>query len=455
MQNEKKRKLHLVYILLALVVACGMWFYVDEHSNNGGPRVHQTEITDIPIEYVNADKLAGRGLMMLKEQTTRTADITFEGIRRQVARLERDKVRLTVDLSDVTMPGIQFITYKISYTDPRIFADEIQIKQRSSATVHISELDSKEVEVRCELIGGVAEGYSAGQLELSQEMIEIRGQAQDIDLVSYVKVTLDIGDAAVETVSKSLPLQYYDRNGQLLSAEGIHPAVEEVQVTMPVSVTKELRLKVDFLETEGARARNVDVKIQPETITVSGDASRLRNVETILLGEIDLMELAESGQATHYYPIIIPDGCKNLSGVTRATLQISFKDMAKTTVTTSAFAYRNLPTGKKIEILTEELPIRIFGTAEDVAAVNGEDIVLTADLANYAAASGTYTVPATVRINTAGDIGVLGTYQVQVTIREWTEESEKGETLPESGNSGETGSGAGAEGENSSGTTAE
>ena len=115
MQNEKKRKLHLVYILLALVVACGMWFYVDEHSNNGGPRVHQTEITDIPIEYVNADKLAGRGLMMLKEQTTRTADITFEGIRRQVARLERDKVRLTVDLSDVTMPGIQFITYAVPW----------------------------------------------------------------------------------------------------------------------------------------------------------------------------------------------------------------------------------------------------------------------------------------------------------------------------------------------------
>lgn len=42
-----------------------------------------------------------------------------------------------------------------------------------------------------------------------------------------------------------------------------------------------------------------------------------------------------------------------------------------------------------------------------------------ADLTNYSAASGTYTVPAFVEVaSNAGDLGVSGNYQVQVRIRE-------------------------------------
>ena len=69
-------------------------------------------------------------------------------------------------------------------------------------------------------------------------------------------------------------------------------------------------------------------------------------------------------------------------------------------------------------MLTEELTVSIFGTAEEVAAITTENLIVTADLTDYAAASGTYTVPATVSVKGTGDIGILGKYQVQVTIRE-------------------------------------
>ena len=44
------------------------------------------------------------------------------------------------------------------------------------------------------------------------------------------------------------------------------------------------------------------------------------------------------------------------------------------------------------------------------------------DLSNYAAASGTYTIPVSIKVENAGDIGVTGTYHAQVTIREQAEE---------------------------------
>ena len=68
----------------------------------------------------------------------------------------------------------------------------------------------------------MAEGYSAGKLQLSQTAMEIRGQAEDIDAVSYAKVDLDIGTDATDTVTAELDYQFYDANDQLLDATSIH-----------------------------------------------------------------------------------------------------------------------------------------------------------------------------------------------------------------------------------------
>ena len=52
------------------------------------------------------------------------------------------------------------------------------------------------------------------------------------------------------------------------------------------------------------------------------------------------------------------------------------------------------------------------------------DILVVADLSDYSSASGTYTVPATVRLTNGADLGVIGEYQVQARIREASLEEE-------------------------------
>ena len=333
---------------------------------------------------------------------------------------------MTVDLSSVSRAGVQGIGTSLSFTDRKFsLNNNVTIMDRSfyNATVNISELNSNMVDVRCELVGNVAESYSAGEIQLSQDTLEIRGLAKDINPVSYAKVVLDIGKNAVETVSKDLPIQFYDRYDNLIENENIYPTVDTIQATLPVFVTKELTLVVDFKEAPGARKSNLDAPITPATITVSGDAGKLKNVDTIVLGEFDLLDLLKEGvssesYATYSYPIIIPEGCQNLSGVTRATMQIKFNDLATSEVTATQMQYAALPEGKEAQILTEELLVTVFGTAANVANITTENLIVTADLTDYSAASGTYTVPATVSVKGNSDIGILGKYQVQVTIRE-------------------------------------
>ena len=429
MKHELKNQ-KIPYILLALLVAVVFWLFVDEFGNNGQARSVLSTITDIPITYVGEDDLADRGLMLVDEGTSATVDLTLEGPRRLVSQPGRDDVRVTADLSNVTGAGVQTIPYEVSFSDSRITASMIDSRSIRSATATISELNSKTVDIICDLMGNVAEGYSAGELELSQTTLEIRGQEADISGVSYVRVTLDIGEDATATVSEALEFTYYDENDQVLDSTGIHPTVDSVQATLPVYVIKELELIVDFLEAPGARVSNLQYEISPSTITVSGDAELLRDVDSITLGQFSLLDLLGSGATTHNFSVIVPDGCQNLSGVTRATLSVEFQDMTWRQVTTSQFRYENLPEGRQAEIITQQMTVSIFGTTADTAAILGDDITVVADLSNYSGASGTYTVPATIQVDTAGDVGVSGTYHVQVTITEGTEPEPQPEPEP-------------------------
>ena len=212
--NNNQHLWKILYLILSIVIAAGVWYYVDESSG----RVVTQTVSGIPIEYINEDALTDKGLMLEETEnsgTSTTVDITFKGRRRHIVQLDRSKVRVTADLSGITAAGVQTVTVTPSYTDRQFNQSNTTIDKQSiyAATVNICELSHKEVELRCELTGNVAEGYSAGKVQLSQTSIAIRGQKEDIEHVSYAKVTFDIGRNARETVTALLGLPALRRGG--------------------------------------------------------------------------------------------------------------------------------------------------------------------------------------------------------------------------------------------------
>ena len=416
--NKNPKLWNILYLILAIVVAAGVWFYVDENSD----RTVSVTVTDIPIEYTNQASLTDNGLMLVEGDdsgTDATIDITFKGKRRHVVRLDRSKIRVTADLSSVTSAGVQSVNITTSYTDRKFNQSNTTIDKQSIylATVNICELSHKEVELRCELTGNVAEGYSAGKVQLSQTSIAVRGQEEEIAKVSYAKVIFDIGKNTKETVTADLDYQFYDEDGQVLNLSGIHAEAGQIQATLPVYVTKELKLTVDFKEAPGAQLEDMTRAIKPESVVVSGDASVLNDMDSIVLDSFDLLSVTTES-TSHSYAILVPDGCENLSGVTRATLEIGYPDKTVADVTTHNIRVENASASRNVELLTQELSVRIFGTAVEMEGITGEDVAVVADLSDYAVASGTYMIPAQVRVGDGKTIGVSGTYQIQVRIPE-------------------------------------
>lgn len=439
MERKKMDRQKAMYLALSCLVAVTLWIFVDLTGDNGDAKKVEIDINNIPIEYLNTDTvLAQRGLMLLEEGTTQTVNVKLTASTRwNSTSLDRSAVRATVDLADVTETGTQRLNITILYPDG---TEGISKKSSSPsmATVNIGELYHKEVEVRCERVGTVAEGYSAGELELSPSVLEIRGQKEDIDPVSYVKVVLNYDDAT-STITQELDFQYYDANDQLLSGDGIHPTVDKITATLPVNVTKELTLTMNFIQSPGARLTNTVWDIEPRSILVSGDADLLKDVETIVLDDFDLASL--DSNTRYSYTIPLPEGCENLSGVTKATLTISFKDMKSAPVTTTRIQCENVPEGKVADVLTEQLTVVIYGTSADVDAVTGSDLLAVADLTNFGSAAGTYTVPVEIR-SQRGDLGISGTYQIRVTLRDTQDEepdqNEPSEDTPSDGETQET-----------------
>ncbi len=130
--------------------------------------------------------------------------------------------------------------------------------------------------------------------------------------VSYAKVSLSVMYAS-STVVQLLEYELYDHNDQVIENPNIHAARDTIQVTLPVDVEKDLPLEVNLEESPGYSSSNVECRVEPSTIKVSGDAAILGSVDSIVLGSIDLSSL-NSTTNTLRFSIELPEGCENLSG---------------------------------------------------------------------------------------------------------------------------------------------
>ena len=410
MEQTKGRK--AVFIAISILVALLVWFYANSDTEV------EIAVEGVPIVFTNVDNaLADKWLMLLSDEDE-TIDLKLCMPRSTYFKLDTSKIHAEVNLGTITATGTQSITYSVVYPrGPRgeLLSSSITQKEPTvrSTTVEIGELFRKDVEIRCKVVGNVADGFIAGTVRMLPETLEVRGQQIDIMQVNYAQVTLNI-ENATSTVVELLDFELYDFSDQPIRSARIHPASESVQVTMPVMTVKEIPLKVEFVETAGSRLENVKWELTPvDTITLSGDASTMANIEEIKLDTLSLADLR--AEETFTYEIQLPSGVNNLSGVTSVTLTILFDDISSRTMNAVRFSYESLTSDREVTIVTSTRPVTLRGTSEALEQVSEDDLRVVADLTNVSDADGVYTVPANVYVDGL-DIGAVGSYQVTVRL---------------------------------------
>ena len=404
-----------LYVAISILLAIAFWLYV--RAENDIPV--QNVVRGIPIQIMSEDVLEARGLMV-SEVNPDTINITFEGSSSVVPRLNRNNVTVTVDVSRITSEGEHDLTYTVNMPTNLNTTGGSGITRTSdvtSITVTVVPLYTREIPIEGTFVGDVAEGYQAGELEITPETVIISGEESAVNQVARAVVEVG-GDSLTSTYTGELPITLLDRDGQVIENDQISLSVDTALVILPVEVVKEVPLTVNLIPGGGISQDDIDryvqVDVQPESITIAGAAEDIEPVSEISLGDIDLSQIITTG--TFEMPIELANELTNISGVTRATITVTIQGLETRTLSVSNFELRNVSEGFHAEMVTESIDIQIRGPGDSLDQISPSQILVVGDLTDIISATGRYTVPARVYLNGPSDVGVVGEYNVTVQV---------------------------------------
>ena len=402
-----------LYIALSLLIAVVFWLYVDDVQ---GSAITETYYR-VPIEFIGAeDTLPSRGLMLLEGEDI-TIDLKLSGPRILISGLDKDDIRIQVNLSNISAVGTYTLNYQLLYPDD---VDPTKITRdwasRTMVTVEVVELYTKMIPVEVAATGEVAEDYifMAERLVLDPATLTVSGREEDVDQVASARINLDLTGVS-SSISRKFDYDLLDADGNVVEVEGIRISDNQVQVDAPIYLIKTLDLTVKFKESPGSMLEDVKWKLEQNTIEVAGDAASLENKEDILLGEIDLSSLLSDTEMV--LDISLPAGTVNISGFTTTTLTISFSDdLATKALSVSNISAVGLSEGQSFDRLTNSVEVVLRGPEDILDQVTAEDVRIVVDLEEYTS-NGTYSVPAQVLVDGYDNVGAVGSCSVACKIR--------------------------------------
>jgi YbbR domain-containing protein len=156
------------------------------------------------------------------------------------------------------------------------------------------------------------------------------------------------------------------------------------------------------------------IKIEPQKIQVSGSDAQLADLNELVLGTINLGEIAQDGDLT--FPIVLPEGVENQTGLVEAKVTIQFPNLATKTFRVTNITARNVPAGMRAELITKALEVTVRGPSALIGTMKEKDISAYVDFTG--AKTGSDTKKAEIVLSDAfNEAGAVGSYSVSVTVR--------------------------------------
>lgn len=393
----------IVTIVLSVVFSFALWMYVVMVI---GPE-YQDTFRDIPVTFIG--KTASD--LMLRNQEDHKVTLVLSGNRSDLNKLSSSNITVTVDLSQITEPGTKGYRYEVSY--PGNVAKNaviVQSQEPASILLTVDRVMEKPVDISVVYDGPLPEDYVKSP-DPELEPVRIKGPEDLINRIAYAKVTIKSDTVPTDDITGNYEYRFYDEYDKEVDAGGITPDKEDrtVTVTYPIRVTKEVLLGVDIKYGGGATEDNTSYVIEPATITVSGKQAELKDLNVLMLGEIDLSTMNEN-EVLHFsieekLKEISPN-IKNASGDPEATVSVAFPDLTIKDFHVTQFQAINQPEGMVCSIRSNGMKVTVRGTKSVVEAMKSTDITIIVDFTGAAVGSQQYLKATAVIKNNPVDVGV-------------------------------------------------
>lgn len=395
----------LVTALISAVIAFAVWVYVVTVISPNSDK----NFYNIPVVTQGEALLLERGLMITDTDTS-TTNLHLEGNRIDLNKLNSSNITVTMDVSKIYEAGTHELTYAVTFPGNTI---TVLNKRPGTIKVVVEDRISKTVPVEIRYNGALAEDFVADKenIELNVEEITVAGPKSVVNQITAAVITLDL-EGRSESISDNFTYTLCDAEGKPVDAKLIVTNVAEVNLTLRIMRVKEIALTLNVVEGGGATAQTSVITIDPPTIRISGSDVLLEGLESLELGTIDLREMPGDTELT--FPIKLPEGITNETGVAEATVNVSFPKLATKTMTVKNITAANVPQGFRVDLITRVLEIQVRGPEAKIEKLTPDAVAVTVDFTNVEA--GTVKLKAQIDCGDP-EIGAVGSYTVSATVR--------------------------------------
>lgn len=407
MQNKK-----WLSFLLALVIAVGLWVYVVAVENPEGEDV----LYNIPVTFSGEDVLReDYDLIIVEDNVTSSGvTLTFSGKRTELKKLSelKSELKVTIDVTRIRKANKYTYSYNMSnVTLPAsVASNSVSLVARSpgSVSLTVEKIGRKTVPVKVLVDVELSEGYIQDRATQDYEEIIIEGPAALIEQVDHAQVVLE-RENVDKSLTATLPVTLIDVNDEPVSSPDITCDVTEIQVTLPVLLTKEVNLDVSFIAGGGAALEDVTYKIEPSVLTLTGDAAALQSLNTIKLSNIDLAGMMTNNEEITCQ-IPIPEGCTNVGGETEAIVTVKIANKGIRSFKATNIQIINPPDGFDAVSKTTILWVTVRADEAVIEQLTEENIRVVADMSNVVIPENatSVTVPVTVYVDGFENVGAIG-----------------------------------------------
>ena len=196
-----------------------------------------------------------------------------------------------------------------------------------------------------------------------------------------------------------------DANDEPCSNENISAAPDIIRATLPVLAVKEVPLAISVQEGSGAAAENTRISIEPKVLKLAGDSAVLAEINQIQLDTVDLTTFGTKFTST--YSIPVPNGIRNLSGASEATVTIEVLGVETKLFDIEEFTWIGLDEDVEVIVESEQIPVLLRGPHNLLSRVTPYTIHAEADLTDLMQGLGSHMVTVTVTVPSIPGVGAI------------------------------------------------
>lgn len=407
--------------LLALAISFTLWFVVVVVDDP----VDEKRFQNIRVNLVNTELLEEKNqIYEILDESDILKNVSFDAPKSVRDQIQSIDIVAEADLSNLTVTN----TVEIKYSCPKYGLQVQNIKGNSDfVKLNIEDKAQKWLNITCNTVGQVAEGYVIGKTSLSQNRLRIQGPESAINLVESAVVDVNVEGISGD-ISASGNIRILDANGNEVVRASMTKNIDSVLVEVDILGTKEVPVEYEANGTAADGYAYTNVIVAPlNKVQIAGESKVLNRVSKIIVNgsAMDISGANQDVKKNIDLKDFLPDGVVFVNGTnskTEVTIKIENYVNKTLSLNTGNLRVMNLPNGIISKWVDGSItPLEIRGLRANVDAVSENSIHGVVDLREYMESNGLteltpgeYVIP--VKLELGSDIQVVKSPSITVEI---------------------------------------